>query len=166
MPSLINQVPPGLLSLLGIKALGVNPSILPDELSASLELLPLYLNGNAQEIRFVTAVLNAAGLFFSTAQTVPPGEIWLVEQYSIELTGVVAAATTYRLKPVFYNVQTFNTYAVGPAASAVAGDRLVTGSEAPFYMAANHRFAVYVEQLTLGTAQTCAVAARVLKLTV
>jgi len=160
VPSLINQVPPGLLSLLGIKALGVNPSILPDELSPSLDLFTLYIAGNSIERRSTTAAIGTTGFFSAAALIVPAGELWLVEAFSIDLSAVVGAATTYRLKPAYFNVGTNALFAVGASASATTGDRLNAKADDWFYLPSNYQPGVYCEQVTPGVPQTCNIAFR------
>lgn len=155
MPSLVNRVPPGLLSLLGIKALGVNPSVLPDELTSTIELLDLYAAANSTIGQFPTAVVGAVGLFAGTGGTVPAGKLWLVSNVTVVTTATLAAGTTYvDITPVWYEaglprVMTFGQVKAG----GTAGQRIAVGSDTPVILPPNASVGLHCGGVTLGTSQ-------------
>lgn len=163
MPSLVNRVPPGLLSLLGIKAGGQNPSILPDVLTPTLELMELYSSANATEAAGTTSAVNLTGLWGIAALQPGPGEIFLVERMTVDLVNVLAAGTTMRVQPCFY--QNY-PYTVGLPAEAGPGEVLSVFSQRPFILPAGHRLALFASKVVLGVAAQFRIQARYLALTI
>lgn len=167
MPSQVNRVPPGLLSLLGIKASGQNPSILPDTLTPTLELLDLYMAGNAQEVVASTSAVNLVGIWGVASLQPGPGELYLVERMSVSTTTALAAGTTYEVQPMLYEASTgARRYTVGPRVGATVGQVFCTASERPFIVTPGYRLGAFVSVATLGVAQQFAVAVRYVPLTV
>lgn len=161
MPSLVNRVPPGLLSLLGIKAGGNNPSVLPDVLTPTLELLELYVAGNAVDGVAATSVITGLGVWGVAAFQPNPGELLYVERMSVSRTAGLAAGTTYTLQPCLYDLNTASKiFAVGPAITATAGLSLLTASERPFIVPPGYRLAAFCSQFVAGTVVSFNVAAR------
>jgi len=83
-PAVINRLPPGLLSQLGIKSGGRNPELLSGIVSACVELWPLYLLPT-EITKFETVAPSAAGNagFGTVIGAVPADEIWWVTSYSV-----------------------------------------------------------------------------------
>lgn len=166
MPSLVNRVPPGLLSLLGIKALGVNPSVLQDDLEASLDVTDLYYVGNSEEIASQTSAINAVGAWpISTPLLVPSGELWVVTRAACWAANTLLAGTTYRCRLGIYNGPTTRTVLVGESFTGTAGERPAGSFQTwPVILTPSEQLAVWCESVTLGTAAQFAVVARVTKL--
>jgi hypothetical protein len=80
----INQLPAGLLSLLGSKGGQSNPSELSDLVACVLEIRDLYLSVNREVINDgnVAAAVGVLG-FPNGTLVVPPGEIWYVWDYEV-----------------------------------------------------------------------------------
>lgn len=167
MPSLINRVPPGLLSLLGIKALGQNPQWLPDSLQPTLELLQLYTSANAQESTYLTPAIGAAGAFVSTTAGPGPGELWLVDRMSVYTNGGLPVGTTLTdVRPIYQNTATNAlTFLNGTAASATVGEQLIIGGQ-QFVLPVGCRLGAHVRSLALGTAQQLTVCVRYVPLVI
>lgn len=154
MPSLINRVPPGLLSLLGIKSLGVNPSLLADMVQPVLELRDLYYGVYAQEAIHTITAPAAPGIHVSNLAGPGPGEIWLVERMSIFPTVVLPAGTTYgNVSPMMYNQGTAVAHALdsGTLITITAGQTGQIGSSR-FILPTNYRLGAFIGSVTLGTA--------------
>jgi len=167
MPSLVNRVPPGLLSLLGIKAGGQNPAILPDTLQPTLELLELYIAGNAQETLQLTSAVNLPGIWGIVSPAPGPGEIYYVERFSVGILSVLAAGTVYRVQPAIYDASAANkVWTFGPPVSAAAGEIFNCASDRPFILPAGYRLAAMVSQYTAGTPVQMRVAARYVPLSI
>lgn len=167
MPSLVNRVPPGLLSLLGIKAGGQNPAILPDTLQPTLELLELYVSGNAVDVDAATSLVVNNGVWAIGTPAPGPGEIYLVERMSVTIGANLAAGTTYRVVPTISDAVTAGrVFPVGPEASATAGQRLSVGSWGGFVLPSGFRLGLFAAQVTLGTAVQMSVAARYVPLSI
>lgn len=166
MPSLVNRVPPGLLSLLGIKALGVNPSVLGDELTAELDVTSLYLASNAELLGGATNTLTAPGVFPVGALLVPAGELWVVNRASAHATANLAAATTYRYRIAVYDAPNQRIVQVGSLATGTVGERLSSAFDEPIVMPAGEQLVIFCEQATLGTAQTMRIDAKVTRLVI
>lgn len=166
MPSLINRVPPGLLSFLGIKALGQNPSQLSDELTPVLELGSLYLAPYSETRQFQTAVINAPGFFSASGALVPAGKIWVCGSISLNTSGVIAAATTYTGMGLCWNpTGTSIIYDVGaPLVTATAAGRLLTGVNELRVLPPGAQLGVHGQAVTVGTAQLFYVNVRLIEL--
>lgn len=85
----IQQIPGGLLGFLQMKNAGRNPSVLPDELAAVLEMRDWYWQTFPLIAAGVDAAIAAAGLVDKL--TVPAGEYWAV--HDVEIVATLAAAS-------------------------------------------------------------------------
>jgi hypothetical protein len=167
VPSLINEVPPGLLSLLGIKALGVNPSTLPDVLTPTIELRDLYVSGNGQFVSAQTSAALAVGVTgLASVPNVSPGELWIVDCIAAVTSAVLAAGTTVQYWVGIRDGATGAVYRkCSDTAQGTVGSRPGCGSSGGhFIMPANHSICVWCESLTLGVAPLVNVAFRYLAL--
>jgi hypothetical protein len=161
MPSLVNKVPPGLLALLGIKAGGQNPSILPDTLTPTIELLELYVSGNCTEVNANTSAITNPQLWNASALPQPgAGEMFVVERMSIAAAGTLPAATTYRLQPIIYEPTGVRHFPVGPAVTATVNERLLSGNDRWFIVPPGYRMGIAALAVTLGTATAFTISAR------
>lgn len=159
MPSLINRIPNGLLSLLGIKSVGQNPSLLSDTVSPTLDLSAFYFTETASFLGGTTNTANLVGAWApsnwtNTTQT----ETWVVNTVCSWRSAGLPAATAYKLRLGVYDTLTGFVYASGPQASYVAGDLPAVGwcsqQGSPILLRPNQSIAVLVEGVTLGTAVT------------
>lgn len=153
MPSLINRVPPGLLSLLGIKALGQNPSVLADILTPELDVTDLYFAAFSEQAGGTTGAITTAGTAPFSALTVPPGELWYLDRLAIVSTGALAASTTYRVAAAIYDNAGQRLEYVDQSESFVTGDRCVCRLSRPFILGPAMSPALFTLSTT-GTAQT------------
>ena len=90
MPALIQRIPPGLLSFLGLKSTGQNPNVLADTVVPTLNLEHLYL---AQDLRVSSATQNVANAGQSISLAVPNGEAWRVLGIGYSADTLTAPAT-------------------------------------------------------------------------
>lgn len=164
MPSLVNRLPPGLLSLLGIKALGVNPSILPDELTPNLDVTALYLNGNAESVSGATNSVTADGVFTVAATLVPAGELWVVNSAALYSTAALAAGTTYTFSLGLWESYNSRVVRTGPIVSATAGQRPYTAIDGPFILTPGDQLALFCQTYIAGTARAFVCSARITRL--
>ncbi len=90
----INRVPRALLSLLDMKARGQNPRSLANELDASIDVLPLYLQDQRRDIS-VDVTVNAIGVYSGAALFVPQNQLWWVHGLSCigPIAGLAAGTT-------------------------------------------------------------------------
>lgn len=82
MPTQINKVPNGLLSLLDLKQLGKNPGFLSDQVIPSIDVLAAY---GSYDLRMLNDV-GGASAPFGTVITVPTGEVWVPVTMSMQFS--------------------------------------------------------------------------------
>ena len=98
MAQVIQEPPRGLLSLLGIKSLGVNPDQLSDGVLSMLDLLDFYTLDGKQMIGQTQNAVTVVGANYATI-TIPDGEIWLV--YAVSSQGIVrVGGSGWTISPV------------------------------------------------------------------
>lgn len=167
MPSLINRVPPGLLSLLGIKAMGENPVVLTDELTPSIELLDFYAGANAIRLNGSTGNITGTGLFQVTALQPPTGEIWLINTCCYRTNAALAAATTIRGRAVVHDVSLgVPVYADSGTLTGTTGEVPSMGWSRPVIVQPGYGVGLFIDSATIGTAPTVRFDALLLRLTV
>lgn len=146
----INRVPPGLLSLLDMKVSGQNPRLLSGELSASADILELYLQQGRTNAQAATNVINATG--FYPAFTVPDAQYYWLHGFSYT-PGVLAAGTTYKCVPAYRALNVAQYISVGQTQTYVAGERPnMTPIWFPKLLKPGAQLGVWCEAVTLGTA--------------
>lgn len=166
MPSIINRVPPGLLSLLGIQSTGQNPSTLGDTVSPTLDLLPLYIQANSIS-EGTSAVISTQGVWqFNIGAG--PGEILIVNGLLQYAAGALAAGTTIAFTPIIISTAgtPFAVAPLGPNVRQTAGNSIASGSPDTFFIPPSHNLGLYCTELVLGTAPTVNCYARTLRLRV
>jgi len=90
MPGPINRIPQGLLSLLDVKALGRNPSLLSDQVIGTLDLFPQYELQSREVVIGQTNPLatGVVGFYVDTSSPertrVPEGEVWYVSNVTYQ----------------------------------------------------------------------------------
>lgn len=109
MPGTVNPAPPGLLSLLELKQQGENPNRLSDTVVPVVDLTHWYGQDRLESVAGYQFLGD--GIFYSDVipfitqpLTVPEGEVWWVDHYSVLLFFDTAPATTllayHQLAPV------------------------------------------------------------------
>lgn len=167
MPSLINRVPPGLLSLLDIKALGQNPSLLSDTVQPTLDVLNFYARSYGQLVTDFSNIPAAVGFLPVTAFDAGPGEIVICAGVCIIADATLAAGTTVRWRGVVADAATGRLVStVGERVNAAAGEQLSSGTDELVIVPTGNRLGVMVEQLTLGTGPRARISARIIRLLV
>lgn len=165
MPALINRAPPGLLSLLDLKAMGENPSRLADTVSPTLDMLDFYLRAYSSLVTDFTGLLNATGFFPVTAFDTNPGEVVVLGGLGVIADSVLAAGTTIGLCPVMADAALGRVIAkVGEPVSATAAQQFTTGTNDIIILPPQTRLGVVVNNVTLGTAPRARFSARVIRL--
>jgi hypothetical protein len=163
--ALINRVPPGLLSLLDIKALGQNPSELSGVVAPTLDMLDFYLRSYSSLVTDFTAVINAIGFFPVTAFDTQPGEIVVLSGLGVIADSTLAAGTSVSWCPVIADGALGRIIAkIGEPASGTAGQQLTSGTNEIIILPPQTRIGVMVNTVTLGTAPRARFSARVLRL--
>lgn len=165
MPSLINRVPPGLLSLLGIKALGQNPSVLSDTIAAEIDVAPLYLQAFSELVANSTTPFTTTGIVGGLV-VVPAGEMWIVNRAACYAGAVIGAATTCRIKLVVYESVSQRILLTSEASTATTGERFLCSLQGPLVLSSGEQVAVFCESFTGAAAVTATMAMEVTKLSV
>jgi len=123
MPSVINRVPPGLLSVLDIKAQGENPRFLGDQVTPTLDFWPLYELQKA--VPKASAIVGAA--FGLRAElTVPANEYWHVLHMSGS-PSALGAGDSYSICCYLFGSLTVGAYFEGPVGPYVGSAAPVAG---------------------------------------
>lgn len=87
-------IPAGLLGFLQLKNAGQNPTVVPESLQATMDLLTWYLSTEAQDLARATASIATGTVGFASFTTppivVPNGEWWYVHNFTIRTTALAA----------------------------------------------------------------------------
>lgn len=168
MASLINRVPPGLLSLLDIKASGQNPTILPDTLVPQLDVTDLYLNGFGEQASVLTAAITANGFWGVTAFDAGPGELIVLTSCVAYVDANLGAGTslTYALV-IADNTGVSAPYAlIAPEVTGTVGGRPMTGSTRNWIIPPGYRIGAYATQGPYAVAPQVRIGGRFVRLKV
>lgn len=135
MPSVINRVPPGLLSLLDIKAQGENPRFLGDQVTPTFDFWQLY-EIEKREPR-ASAVVGSGTVGLKATIQVPNNEYWHVLQMSSAATSIAAGEIAAFCCYYFGNVMA-GAYFEGPVGPyyrtiGTAGEVPRTYATSPFW---------------------------------
>lgn len=166
MPSLVNRLPVGLLSLLGIKSTGLNPSTLLDEVRPTVDLSQYYLSDTWENTFGLTAAANAPGLWAATAIAPPRGQLWVYDDLVVSVTSNLLAGTTYRVRPIVFDVA--SSIVMASATTSVtftAGEQCSIGFGRPVIIRPGETAGAFVEAVTLGTAVALRLSGRLARLT-
>lgn len=167
MPSLINRVPPGLLSLLDIKALGQNPSLLTDSVQPTIDLSEFYARIYSSLVTDLTVVPGTVGFQPVTAFDTAPGEMVVLAGLGCLADSPLAAGTSVRCTPVIADQATGRVLSqIAPETSGTAGEQPYTGTDQLVTLGPGTRLGVMISALTLGTGPRLRISARVLRLRV
>lgn len=166
MPSLINRVPPGLLSLLGIKSLGQNPQFLPDTVQVTLAMERLYVSGFAAREVSSTGAFASPG-FKATSLAPNPGELMVLDGICGYSLAALGAGTTLKFKIVIAdNASGTPTAVLSETASGTAGEIPSCGSDRLVVVPAGSVLGIHVDQLVVGVNPNVRLEARVIRLAV
>lgn len=166
MPQLINRIPPGLLSLLGIKGTGLNPVLLADELRPIIDTTQAYYAAVSQPYQDVATGLTAVGFFGGTISSPPPGELWVFPSATVGFGAALAAGTTYKVRLAVGQLGSGEILHTGPGvAEGTVGSRPIAPDAGPLYVRPGETLGVWVEAVTLGTAAPVAIFGRRVVLT-
>lgn len=164
MPSNINSYPPGLLSLLGIKALGQYPSVLPDTVQPTIDLNQFYFGYGATFVKEDTDTAQPIGQKGFNIGTAGVGELLIITSGALYFS-TLAVGTGITIRPEVYHLATGTRTWAGEAATAAAGQQLLVGFE-NVVVPPGFRFGYEVTALTGAVVQPCTFGARVLRLVV
>lgn len=130
------QPPPwGLLGLLNLKTQGQNPDTLLGDVRPTLDLLRLYMQGDARTILTANIPLVAtggAGPAVPDAQ-VPNGEMWAVHYFSITMNGVLGVGQELSIAPMIEYGLTGGGGGIGVAVGQAS--RVYTNGDGPMVTA-------------------------------
>jgi hypothetical protein len=164
VPQPINRVPPGLLSLLDIKSLGVNPVQLADQMSPVIDLANLYIESISTTRSGVTATVNSTGAKSpATGFSFQPGagEIFVLTKAAVAGSAQNPSATTYRIQACVYDNALGPVLEVGNPVEGNAGDWVAASINRPLILTPGQGFGLFVADVTLGTAITFQISAQV-----
>lgn len=150
-PQDIQRFPKGLIDLLGMRATGDTPNQLAAQIAGELALKDEYLFDRLIGYRAAVGagLINATGSFSLTLGTVPPGQLWYVYGWSIEVTAP-APATGLTITLGFArgaaNVRNY----VGPAQRLIATEGAAWGVwfETPLILGPGDTPVAYVSSVT------------------
>jgi hypothetical protein len=155
--------------MLGIKATGQNPHVLPDSVQSTLDLSMFYRNTEAAHAGGITNAVNATGVFGTSPLWPQPGELWVVNSFAIIATANLLAATSIRFRACIYEIVDNDVTWVSPTfASGAVGELPALGGafDGPLLVPAGYGLAAWVEQIAVGTAPTLRISGRIAKLKV
>lgn len=156
MPTPINRVPPGLLSLLDVKSMGANPVQLGDELQGVFQLTELYVNSIAQSRTGFTAPVAIVGAFLASSGFLfqaQPGEILVIEKAGIMSNTPLGAGQSYRIRPCVTGSGGSIVW-IGPSSGTSApGEICATYADRPLVLMPGHSLALLTESVTAGATQ-------------
>jgi hypothetical protein len=121
VPSPINTIAGGLLSMLGSKGQGGYPSALLDTVAPMLEIKELYLAFTRESIGSA-AQAAAVGAIQFLDLAVPSGELWYVWEYAVAVAPGAGAAA--RIAPAFQNTPVSFTFPTAPYQAAAATENI------------------------------------------
>ena len=120
----IQRFPKGLLDWLGMKGSGDVPADLSPLVQSSIEIGPLYLLDRIAQAVTGSPNINANGTFAAVAAnlTVPPGEQWMLTNYTIARTANFGAGTGGTFQGAYFRAAVTQYFALpGPVVCPVAG---------------------------------------------
>lgn len=166
MPGLIQRNPIGLLDFLGLKSTGQSPTILPDELVATVDIASLYAAARWEQVVGTTSVANLVGFWGSANTTVPQNELWLIDQVAIS-GSTLAVGTAYRVRAGLITAPGGSAlYAIQETSLAYAASERPHVGWQNLIARGGDQVGLVVDSLTLGTAITFDIRLRFLRLTV
>jgi len=150
----IQRAPKGLLDLLAMKGTGDLPHELSETLSASVDVMDLYLNESYQVQTFATLAIAAAGFAGAPSLIVPQGEYWLLKTLSAQSINL-NAGESYRLRnAILVNNPVLSSVIMSPNECSASGvlQRIGLGwyFEVPLLVRPADQLGVWVNDVTAG----------------
>lgn len=96
----INRLPLGLLSFFDIKQLGKSPRALLDRVAPVADLREFYLPDSLQVVTGTSGPHVSGTTGYLNILSVPQGETWWLSNWSVRITGLLAAETAF-VAPAF-----------------------------------------------------------------
>jgi len=151
MQSPINKVPVGLLSLLGIQAVGENPKVLNDVVQPVIDLTEMYSRDPAFVLNQVTSGINATLLFSWPAVAPPQGQMWVFENLNLSVTAAIGAGTTLRGRAVVFEINALSVLHFvaddSGVISGTTGERPCAGIRGPVVVRHGQQLGFFVEAI-------------------
>lgn len=146
--AIVNRLPLGLLSFLGIQNGGKYPDMFLSTLAPVLDLGGHYVNTNRE---YLTSSVAVNVLANTTFHTVPNGEWWNVMHASV-FTATMGAGSAYAGVITILDAAGLVTHMLGQSRSAVSGPGavFVGAAQAPFWVGPGERIGVYTTHLAAG----------------
>jgi hypothetical protein len=154
MPSTINRVPPGLLSLLDVKSMGVNPVQLGDQLLPVIELGNQYAAATGQLQTGTTPVAAAPGRVEPSSgysYRAGPGELLVVSYVCARTTAVLGAGVSARFRVCMYDATLGANVWGGTVISGSATEAPQASTDRVLFVPPGFGVGVQVEQVAGGT---------------
>lgn len=155
MSNEINRVPPGIMSLLDMKARGQLPRFLADVVAPTFDFSLWYTNAVREPRVGQAGPINAAGSWLDVSapqQTlVPQDEIWFVHRVTCRPTAAFnGAGGAIVYAPLLRIGQNGRIYKMGNSAPFVWGntDRPAVSASEPFLMLGGDQLGVFAERYT------------------
>lgn len=168
MPSLVNRVPPGLLSLLDIKSLGQNPTVLSDTITPNIDVLRAYVAAFSQPLAVSSAPVSAAGFFAAGAPLEPtPGQILILDGVCAVAQAAIGAGVTMTIKMGITQQTLGGVFSVfGNTVTATTGAQPAIGSNDLIILPAGYWVGIYADSVSGGAGPTFAIRARATRLVI
>lgn len=140
----ITQPPRGLISIFGLRDMGVVPNDLSPQIVGTFDISQLCLLN--RELLVGTAVTSpgVGGILFPANAVVPAGELWYVWTYGIRTAA--AAGESIRLTPCV--AMQGAVIPIGDPRSAGAGEQLAANAQSGFWLGPGAGFGCVIEAET------------------
>lgn len=147
----VNRVPPGLLSLLDMKALGQNPVTLSEQLVPTLDLYENYIASISRvEDGNTTGTVGATGIFPFVVALASPGELVIVSRAVAAPTANLGAATTLTFSIGVYDIPSSQMLDSGTPVTGTTGGRPLAVAPKFTILAPGQGLAVFCHAWTAG----------------
>jgi hypothetical protein len=155
MPSTINRVPPGLLSLLDVKSMGVNPVQLGDQLLPVIELGNQYAAATGQLLTGTTPAAAAPGRVEPSSgysYRAGPGELLVVSYICGRTSAALGAGVSCRFRICVYDATLGANVFGGTVISGSVGELPQASTDRVLFVPPGFGIGVQVEQIAGGNA--------------
>lgn len=150
----VQVIPPGLLGFFQLKTFGRNPAELSETLQPSLECFEWYMQAQLRDVVQdlgvpQRAIATTGPWIFSPNQvTVPNGEIWWVEHFTVRTVALVAGESI-RVAPLMQRplFGTVNQFLLGGSSTAIAGEMAIARADRPFWAAPGSDLGFFVSAI-------------------
>jgi hypothetical protein len=125
----IQRFPRGLLDILGLKATGDAPHLLSQEVSSSLEITPLYLQERRVQLPAALLPAAAGGYQSNAGNTVPSGEMWIVNNLTVVSSPGVGVSANVALGYAWSTTGTLDSFVLTPYTAFPASNTTAVGRD-------------------------------------